>query len=383
MSGDRGAPSDSPLAWRQTADGLTRLRGLPVLPPPGHPGPLNALTDVAGVAVGHTTLIAGDGPLVVGQGPVRSGVSAILPRANQTMTQPVFAGLYSLNGNGELTGSHWIEESGLLEGPITLTNTHSCGIARDATAKWAVAHSPQQRFFLPVAGETYDGDLNDINGHHLTEADVLAALDGAAEGAFTLGSVGGGTGMICYEFKAGVGTASRHISIAGQVYTLGVYVQANFGLRPELVVAGVPVGRHIRGDEMRGGRDQGSIIGVIATDAPLLPHQLKRLARRMPMAIGRTGGIAHDGSGDIFIAFSNAPTGPTGAVMRQAKWLDNSAMDPLFNAVVEAGEEAILDSLIANQTMVGRDGITAIALPHDQLCAQLTDAPLWAPISAR
>lgn len=369
-----------PAAWRQTPDGLGRLRGLG-LHPPGQPGPLNVLTDVAGVAVGHATLISGDGPLVVGQGPVRTGVSAILPRADLTIDQAVFAGLYSLNGNGELTGSHWIEESGLLEGPITLTNTHSCGIARDASVKWATARSRQQRFFLPVAGETYDGDLNDINGHHVHEEHVFAALDNAVEGAFSIGSVGGGTGMICYEFKAGVGTASRQINIDVDVYTVGVYVQANFGLRPELVVAGVPVGRNIRGNEMRGGRDQGSIIGVIATDAPLLPHQLKRLARRLPMAIARTGGIAHNGSGDIFVAFSTASVGQSGQRMHQANWLDNEAIDPLFNAVVEAGEEAILDSMVANQTMVGRDGVTALALPHERLCALLQNAPLWAPLA--
>ena len=332
--------ADLPDAWRRTVDGKIRLRGLG-LKPPGVPGPFNAITDVAGVAVGHRTLVRGDGRLQVGQGPVRTGVSAILPRGQARADRPVFAGLFSLNGNGELTGSHWIAESGLLEGPVLLTNTHSCGLARDSAVKWLRARVGQP-WILPVAAETYDGDLNDIDGHHVTEEDVLAALDAAAPGPFAMGSVGGGTGMITYEFKAGVGSASRQVTVAGADYTLGVYVQANFGLRPELVVAGVPVGRHIRGDEMRGGRDQGSIIAVVATDAPLLPHQLTRLTRRLPMALARTGAIAHNGSGDIFLAFSTAATVDPAATLHQAAWLDAQAMDPLFNAVVEAGEEAIL-----------------------------------------
>ena len=368
--------TDLPDAWRRTVDGKTRLRGLG-LKPPGLPGPFNAITDVAGVAVGHRTLVRGDGPLQVGQGPVRTGVSAILPRGQARADRPVFAGLFSLNGNGELTGSHWIAESGLLEGPVLLTNTHSCGLARDSAVKWLRARVGQP-WILPVAAETYDGDLNDIDGHHVTEEDVLAALDAAAPGPFAMGSVGGGTGMITYEFKAGVGSASRQVTVAGADYTLGVYVQANFGLRPELVVAGVPVGRHIRGDEMRGGRDQGSIIAMVATDAPLLPHQLTRLTRRLPMALARTGAIAHNGSGDIFLAFSTAATVDPAATLHQAAWLDARAMDPLFNAVVEAGEEAILDSLVVNDTMVGRDGVTARALPHDRLCDLVGTAPLWA-----
>ena len=356
-----------------TPGGKPRGRSLG-LPFEGEPGPVNAVTDVPGVEVGYTTIIEGDGPLVVGQGPVRTGVTAILPRGRAGADRPVFAGIHALNGNGELTGSHWIEESGQLEGPVTLTNTHSCGLARDATIRWLVERRglPADAWGLPTAGETYDGDLNDINGFHLRDHHVFAALDNARGGAIELGSVGGGTGMICYDFKGGSGSASRRVSLGDRDYTLGVFVQANFGLRHELVIAGVNVGRHLTGGELRS-KPTGSIIALAATDAPLLPHQLKRLARRISLGMARSGGISHNGSGDIFLAFSTANGGiwSSGAGDRQAVFLPNDALDPLFQAVVQAVDEAIIDSMIANETMVGRDGRTSVALPRERLAQVL------------
>ncbi len=336
----------------------------------GEPGTFNAITDVAGVEVGYCTLIAGEGALVRGRGPVRTGVTAILPRGHAGIACPVMAGCFSLNGNGELTGMHWVEESGQCEGPITLTNTHSCGIARDATIGWLVEHLPGgvQGWGLPVAGETYDGELNDINGFHVREEHVHAAIDAARGGAIELGSVGGGTGMICYDFKGGCGSASRRVNIAGGNFTVGAFVQANFGAREELVIAGVPVGRHLPGGEVRT-RPAGSVIGIIATDAPLLPHQLKRLARRAGLGIGRSGSISHNGSGDIFLAFSSANRAALeGAECpRQAGFVPNDRLDPLFAAVVESVDEAVIDSMIANAPMTGRDGQQVRALPHDAL----------------
>jgi L-aminopeptidase/D-esterase-like protein len=341
----------------------------------GTPGPFNAITDVAGVEVGVTTLIAGDGPLRPGAGPVRTGVTAILPRGRANAHLPCTAGFSSLNGNGEMTGVVWIEESGELQTPVTLTNTHSCGIARDATIQWLVHRGigTGQDWGLPVAAETYDGELNDINGFHVKAEHVLEALDGARSGPLELGSVGGGTGMICYDFKGGNGSASRRVAIAYETYTVGVFVQANFGLRPELTVLGVAAGRDLTGGELRG-RPQGSIIAIVATDAPLMPHQLKRLARRVPLGMARTGAIAHNGSGDIFLAFSTANEEAFASEpdpLRRFTFLPNAAMDPLFAATVEATEEAILDAMIVNETMVGRDGNTAVALPHDRLLALL------------
>ncbi|SMF65638.1 L-aminopeptidase/D-esterase [Tistlia consotensis] len=365
-----------PAAWRATPAGKTRLRGLGIAPE-GRPGPCNAITDVAGVELGYTTLIEGEGPLEIGKGPVRTGVTAILPRGREGAWEPVLAGLSSFNGNGELTGSHWIEESGQLDGAVTITNTHSVGVARDAATRWlrrTWGHKVNL-WALPVAAETFDGELNDIDGHHVTEAHVLAAIEGARGGPIELGSVGGGTGMITYEFKAGCGSASREVELAGRTWTVGVFVQSNFGLRREFRPFGVPLGRSIRGDEIRSGRSMGSIIGVIATDLPLLPLQLKRLARRMPMGVARTGGFGHNGSGDIFLAFSTGnrlPTAPEGG-LHSAAWLPQDAIDPVFEAVVQATEEAILDSMVANETLVGRDGNRAIALPHEAL-AGLRDA---------
>ncbi len=353
-----------------TPAGKIRARGLR-LPLAGEPPANNAITDVEGVEVGATTLIAGEGKLVVGEGPVRTGVTAILPRGRSKAQVPCAAGSYALNGNGEMTGTIWIEESGELQTPITITNTHSCGVARDATIEWLVRHGGGnvQDWGLPVAAETFDGNLNDINGFHVKAHHVIQALEGARGGPIEQGSVGGGTGMICFDFKGGNGTASRVVKVAGRPYTVGALVQSNFGLRPECTILGVPVGKHIRGDELRG-KPQGSIIVVIATDAPLEAHQLKRIARRVPIGLARTGGIGHNSSGDIFLAFSTANeeafTAKRGT-LRRMEAVSTGDIDPLFEATIAATEEAIIDSMIANETMVGRDGNRSIALPHDRL----------------
>lgn len=342
------------------------------LPFPGTPGPFNAITDVPGVEVGTVTLISGDGALRVGHGPVRTGVTAILPRGRAKAHVPCAAGYYSLNGNGEMTGTVWIEESGELQTPITITNTHSCGVARDATIRWLVSRGvgTGQDWGLPVAAETYDGDLNDINGFHVTAEHTAAALDGARSGPVEMGSVGGGTGMLTYDFKAGNGSASRVIGIAGRSFTLGVFVQSNFGRREDFTVLGVPVGRHMQQGKLRG-REQGSIIAIVATDAPLLAHQLKRLARRVPLGLARTGTVANNSSGDIFLAFSTANEAAfaqRGGVA-QMEALANGEMDRLFQATVEATEEAVIDSMLCAETMIGRDGNTAVALPQEELIA--------------
>lgn len=344
------------------------------IPFEGQPGPLNAITDVAGIAVGHTTLIAGgDGPLVVGQGPIRTGVTAILPRGRDALDDPVFAGVFSLNGNGEMTGTAWIEESGFLEGPVMLTNTHSVGVVRDAVIAWRVAHGPPDQtgfwWSLPVVAETWDGWLNDVNGFHVKPEHAYHALDSAAPGPVAEGSVGGGTGMICYEFKGGIGTASRIVSKSesNAGYTVGVLVQANHGRRDQLSIAGVPVGREMPEGARR--RDEfGSIIIVIATDAPLLPHQCKRLARRAAMGLARTGSVSGNSSGDLFIAFStaNSHAGDAESV-RTLAMLPNEKMSVLFTATVQATEEAIVNALVAAETMVGRDGHRVEAIPHERL----------------
>ena len=350
-----------------TPSGKPRARAIGI-PFDGVPGALNAITDVAGVEVGYCTLISGEGPLVVGQGPVRTGVTAIFPHGRGGVAKPVFAGVHSLNGNGEMTGFVWIEEAGRLDGPITITNTHSCGIARDATLRWLVEHGGLDLsvgWGLPVAAETYDGKLNDINGFHVRERHVFEALDAARGGAIEEGSVGGGTGMIAYEFKGGSGTASRRVAAAGETFTLGAFVQANFGRRDQLLLAGVPVGRHLPKKDTA--PDQGSIIGVIATDAPLLPHQLKRLARRCGLGIGRSGAVASHTSGDIFLAFStaNARVGAGAGALQRVAVLPDADLTPLFEAVIQAIDEAILNAMVANETMTGRDGFTVEALPHD------------------
>ena len=345
---------------------MPRARDLGV-PFGGIPGPHNAITDVPGVTVGYTTLISGDGPLVVGQGPVRTGVTAVLPRGKDG--DPVFAGIYALNGNGEMTGTAWIEESGFLEGAVMITNTHSVGTVRDALIRWSVeqGYAPQP-WLLPVVAETYDGFLNDVSGFHVREQHVYGALGGASSGGIAEGNVGGGTGMSLFGFKGGTGTASRSLP---EGYTVGALVQANFGAREDLLVAGVPVGQEVpevqpasRGAPPSPG---GSIIVVVATDAPLLPHQLKRLARRVPLGIARTGGIAENGSGDLFLAFSTAnPHIFTGAEAR-VSMVTNERITPLFRATVEATEEAIINALVAAEDMTGQGGNTRFALPHGRL----------------
>ena len=352
-----------------------RARDLGV-PFDGSPGSLNAITDVAGVEVGQTTLISGTGPLVRGKGPVRTGVTAILPKG-RAFRERVFAGWYSLNGNGEMTGTTWVEESGFLGSPILVTNTHSVGVVRDAVIEWNVRRGGTGEysgdFSLPVVAETWDGFLNDIDGFHVTKTHVFGALDGARGGPVAEGNVGGGTGMICHGFKGGIGTASRVLRKEDGGYTIGVLVQANYGSRDLLTIAGVPVGREIT-DLRRVStpplrdEDAGSIIVVVATDAPLLPHQLKRLARRVPLGIGIVGGRGGNTSGDIFIVFSTANgEGSKTSDLASLTMLPNERITPLFNATVQATEEAIVNALVAAETMTGVDGHTVYALPHDRL----------------
>jgi len=353
-----------------------RARDLGV-PFDGTPGPLNAITDVQGVTVGHTTLIRGEGDLVVGSGPVRTGVTTILPRG-QTY-DPVFAGWHTLNGNGEMTGTTWLEESGFLEGPVVITNTHSVGVARDAVVEWQhrngfyddLPGEPDVFWALPVVAETYDGGLNDINGFHVTKEHVFGALSSAASGPVAEGNVGGGTGMVCHAFKCGIGTASRRIEILGRTYTVGVLVQANYGSRSTLMIAGAPVGHEITDlmPELRSSsQGMGSIIGIAATDAPLLPHQLDRLARRIPLGVAKMGGYGSNGSGDIFLAFSTANPGVAVRDERSTPdMLPNDQMSPLFLSTVLATEEAIVNALVAAETMKGINGNTVHALPHDRL----------------
>ena len=346
-----------------------RLLGIPF---DGVPGPLDAITDVAGVEVGFTTLISGEGALKVGEGPVRTGVTAVLPRGHEdTLNHPVFAGGFSLNGNGEMTGMEWVDEGGFLEGPVLITNTHSVGTVRDAVIKWRVkrgAPDPSGYWWsLPVVAETYDGYLNDVNGFHVKDTDAFHAIDSAKNGPVAEGNVGGGTGMICYEFKGGTGTASRRLKAADGGYTVGVLVQANCGRRKQLTIAGVPVGREIK-EPAIWSRDTGSIIILIATDAPLLPHQLKRLARRASLGLARTGSISGDGSGDLFLAFSTANLGAaTPEGVPKVDMLPNDRIDPVFEAVVEATEEAIINTLVAAETMTGQGGHTVPALPHEEV----------------
>jgi D-aminopeptidase len=348
------------------ADPTTRARDLGV-PFKGEAGPLNSITDVNGIEVGHVTLISGEGKLQVGKGPVRTGVTAILPRGKRN-SAPVFSGWFSLNGNGEMTGTTWIEESGFLEGPVLITNTHSVGVVRDAVIAWLTRQKGmQQAWGLPVVAETYDGWLNDINGFHVKQEHAWEAIDQAKGGPVPEGNVGGGTGMICYEFKGGIGTSSRKLSEKQGSYTVGVLAQANFGLRPELTIAGVPVGEEIR-DGAMWSEETGSIIIVVATDAPVLPHQLKRIARRASLGVARTGSVSWNGSGDIFVAFSTADIGgATGNRPRQVQMLPNSGMNPLFEATVQATEEAIINALVAAETMTGVDDHRVLELPHDRL----------------
>ena len=341
-----------------------RAAGVPL---EGTTGPRNAITDVAGVAVGHSTIISGDGKLVVGTGPVRTGVTAVLPRGKD-WGDPVFAAWFSLNGNGEMTGTTWVEESGFLEGPVMITNTHSVGVVRDAVVKRRIERTePGHWWAMPVVAETYDGYLNDVNGLHVKPQNAFEALDTAASGAVTEGNVGGGTGMICFGFKGGIGTASRKLDDKAGGYTLGVLVQCNCGGRTQLHVAGVPIGLELQNPSIRK-EDRGSIIIVIATDAPLLPHQLKRLARRATMGLARDGSTSGNGSGDIFIAFSTAnPVAAAATGVPQLAMLPNDRMNPLFDAVVQATEEAILNAMYAAETMVGSDDHKVEALPLERV----------------
>jgi D-aminopeptidase len=358
------------------AGAAPRARDLGI-PFDGTPGPLNAITDVAGVTVGHTTLVAGQGKLHVGVGPVRTGVTAVLPRGKQTLDSPVFAGWYSLNGNGEMTGTTWVEESGFLEGPVMITNTHSVGVVRDAVIQWRVAQgNPDASDYwwsLPVVGETWDGWLNDVNGFHVKPEHAIRALNTAAGGAVEEGSVGGGTGMICNGFKGGIGTSSRRLADTDGGYTIGVLVQCNYGTRQNLRIAGIPVGREIEAPEPytfmpSDIAERGSIIVVVATDTPLLPHQLKRLVRRVPLGLGRNGSISGNGSGDLFIAFStaNKDAGAASGV-RDLRMVPNGSLDAVFAATVAATEEAIVNAMVAATDMTGADGHRVIGLPHDRL----------------
>ena len=357
-----------------------RARDLGV-PFDGTPGPLNAITDVTGVTVGHTTLISGEGKLEVGKGPVRTGVTAVLPRGKESDDAGVFAGWWSLNGNGEMTGTTWVEESGFLTGPVMITNTHSVGVVRDAVIQWTVAHrkvGPNDDWWsLPVVAETWDGWLNDINGFHIKPEHAFHAIESAHGGRVEEGAVGGGTGMICNGFKGGIGTSSRMLTAKDGGYTVGVLVQCNYGSRQNFRVAGIPVGREIPSEDPYAFApgditERGSIIVIVATDAPLLPHQLKRLARRVSLGLGRNGSISGDGSGDIFIAFSTANQGaaaPDHTI--ELKMAPNGKLNPVFEATVEATEEAIINAMVAATSMTGIESHHVSALPHDQLRAIL------------
>jgi D-aminopeptidase len=357
-----------------------RARDLGV-PFEGTPGPLNAITDVAGLTVGQVTLLQdrADGHKV------RTGVTAILPRGGRSTAEPVFAGWFALNGNGEMTGTTWIEESGQLEGPVMLTNTHSVGVVRDAVIAERVRAGGSDVsgywWSLPVVAETWDGHLNDINGFHVTPEHVARALHEAKGGAVAEGNVGGGTGMICHEFKCGIGTASRVVTLDGTTYRVGVLVQANYGIRDTLRIAGVPVGQELRNDRVytdpalarttpsaRMPGETGSIIIIVATDAPLLPHQLKRLARRAALGLGRMGSYAGNGSGDIFVAFSTAnEPAAAGKPLNTAQFVGNDSLDDLFAATVQSTEEAIVNAMVAAKDMTGEGGRYAKAIPHDEL----------------
>ena len=371
----------APLLLAQTPpQQKPRARDLGV-PFDGAPGPLNAITDVSGVAVGFTTLISGEGKLQVGKGPVRTGVTAILPRGKDSMNNPVFAGWWSLNGNGEMTGTTWVEESGFLEGPVMITNTHSVGVVRDAVIQWRVNHGQPDPtgywWSLPVVAETWDGWLNDINGFHVKPEDAFHAMDTAASGPITEGNVGGGTGMICNGYKGGTGTSSRKLTEKDGAYTVGVLVQCNYGSRQNLRIAGIPVGREIPASDASAFlpsdiADRGSIIVVVATDAPLVSHQLKRLARRVSLGLGRNGSISGNGSGDIFIAFSTANSGADAADhVVDLKMVPNEKLDPVFAATTQAVEEAVINAMVAAESMTGIENHQVTAIPHDQLRAIL------------
>ncbi len=412
--------SASPGASAQSSTGRSsskpRARDLGI-PFDGTTGPLNAITDVTGVAVGYTTLISGQGKRVVGQGPVRTGVTAILPRGKAS-SDGVFAAFYAGNGNGDMTGTHWVEENGVLETPIAITNTLSVGVVRDAVVEWMVKHDRAGPFWYPVVAETSDGRLNDMKGQHVRKEDALSALDAAQGGAIEEGNVGGGTGMNCNGFKGGTGTSSRRLPAEQGGYTVGVLVQCNYGSRSEVRIAGIPVGREIAGfepcvaqpldppvrlgdgqpapvcDRQTGMRlpesedvDRGSIIVVVATDAPLTPDQLKRMARRVSLGLGRMGSIHGNGSGDIFIAFSTANAGadngnstaPDQPSVSSLRRLTGVHIDALFTATIQAVEESVTNAMIAAETMTGADYWRSYAIPHDQLVAVLRKHNRLAP----
>jgi D-aminopeptidase len=361
------------LAGNSFAQSKPRARDLRI-PFEGVTGPLNAITDVKGVEVGYTTLISGDGKLVVGRGPVRTGVTAVFPKGKEFRGR-VFAAWHSLNGNGEMTGTTWVEESGSLGTPILITNTHSVGIVRDAVIEWNAKKGSGEGysgdFSLPLVTETWDGFLNDINGFHVKKEHVFQALDGAKSGPVAEGNVGGGTGMVAHGFKGGTGTSSRKLSAQDGGYTVGALVQANYGRRDLLRIAGAPVGKEfpdLMPERAKAADGEGSIIVVIATDAPLLPHQLKRIAKRVSLASGIMGGRGEDSSGDIFIAFSTAnPEVSKQSGVAQLTMLPNEAINPLFRATVDATEEAIVNAMVAAETMKGINGNTVHAIPHERL----------------
>jgi D-aminopeptidase len=382
------AASVQAQATSTSAKPRVRDLGLPI---GGTAGPLDAITDVAGVEVGHTTLISGSGKLVVGRGPVRTGVTVIHPRGKGN-ADPVFGAWFTLNGNGEMTGTTWLQESGVLEGPVAITNTHSVGVVRDAILAWQVGKPGMQPWGLPVVAETFDGGLNDINGFHVKPEHVVSALEGATGGRVAEGNVGGGTGMVCHGFKGGIGTASRRLPAEQGGYTVGVLVQCNYGARRDLRIAGVPVGEEIPdlqpcvatrdgaatgatgrrpcepSASARNDEGAGSIIVVVATDAPLLPHQLKRIATRVSLGVGRMGGWGANPSGDIFVAFSTANAGAARASdTTSVRMLANGRLSPLFTATVQATEAAIVNALLAAETMTGANDLRVYALPVDRL----------------
>jgi D-aminopeptidase len=356
------------------------------LPFPGATGRWNAITDVPGVRVGHATLIEGDGALAVGEGPVRTGVTVIVPREEPIWQHPAFAGSHRLNGNGEMTGLEWVRESGTLTSLIGLTNTHSVGVVRDALISWEATKRDRGELFwrLPVVAETYDGVLSDINGQHVRPEHVVRAIESAAAGRVPEGNVGSGTGMICHGFKGGIGTSSRVVEVAGATYIVGVLVQANHGSRRRLSILGEPVGRFISESEVPLAHSvipegAGSIIGVVATNAPMIPSQLNALAQRVGLGVARNGGLGEHSSGDLFFSFSTANSTLTpcdasdsGPLISSLEMLSLNYIDPFYEAVVESTEEAIVNAMVAADTMVGRDGITVHRLPHDRLAELLT-----------
>lgn len=356
---------------------MKKVRGRELgLPFPGTPGKYNAITDIRGIEVGYRTRIEGDGPLVRGVGPIRSGVTAILPRGRETNPQPVWAGTYALNGNGEMTGTHWIKDGGYFVGPICITNTNSVGIVHHTASKWMIENysevwEPEHLWAMPVVAETYDGVLNDINGQHITEADALHALNSATSGPIAEGNVGGGTGMICYEFKGGTGTSSRLLNVDGDEYVVGALVQANHGLRPWLTILGQPVGQHMQANRLME-KEHGSIIVILGTDLPMAPHQLQRMAKRAAIGIGRGGTPGGNNSGDIFLAFSTANRTPLPQVSGprlNLELINDEYFDPIYMAATEAIEEAIVNALLAaeNMTTLKPQGLTCRAIDPNQL----------------